>query len=153
MKHKEKLLRWVLFVVLFWNCAMSLTSTMDFYLKFLLALSSLSPLFIFMFTTAFKMVLLILAVKIAVRLLDKFQDSKQLILVGLSCFLGLLFFDYLTSSLISPMIIRNAGPSLESYTIFIAAHSSLMYVNALLQPFVLIVFGLLSYFKAPWPEQ
>ena len=47
MKHKEQLLRWVLFIVLFWNCAMALTSSMDFYLKLLLALCSLSPLFIF----------------------------------------------------------------------------------------------------------
>ena len=47
MKHKEKILRWVLFIVLFWNCAMALTSSLDFYLKVLLALSSLSPLLIF----------------------------------------------------------------------------------------------------------
>jgi hypothetical protein len=146
MKHKEQILRWVIFIVLFWNCAMALTSSMDFYLKVLLALSSLSPLFIFIITTGFKIALLILAVKIAVKLLDKFQDSKQLLLVGLSGYFGILFFDFLISILFTQMVMQNAGPSLERYNIFLASNTSLMYVSGFLQPFVLVVFGLRSYF-------
>ena len=149
MKHKEQILRWVIFIVLFWNCAMALTSSLDFYLKVLLALSSLSPLFIFIITTGFKLLLLILAVKIAVKLLDKFQDSKQLLLVGLAGYFGILFIDYLSSSLITQMVMQNAGPRLESYNIFLASHTSLMYVSSFLQPFVLVVFGLRSYFGEP----
>ena len=146
MKHKEQILRWVLFIVLFWNCAMALTSSLDFYLKVLLALSSLSPLFIFMISTGFKIVLLILAVKFAVKLLHTFQDSKQLLLVGLSGYFGILFIDYLSSSLVTQMLMQNAGPRLESYNIFLASNTSLMYVSSFLQPFVLVVFGLRSYF-------
>ena len=146
MKHKEQILRWVLFIVLFWNCAMALTSSLDFYLKVLLALSSLSPLLIFIITTGFKIALLILAVKIAVKLLDKFQDSKQLLLVGLSGYFGILFIDYLSSSLLTQMVMQNAGPRLESYNIFLASNTSLMYVSSFVQPFVLVVFGLRSYF-------
>jgi len=146
MKHKEQILRWVIFIVLFWNCAMALTSSLDFYLKVLLALSSLSPLFIFIITTGFKIVLLILAVKIAVKLLDKFQDSKQLLLVGLSGYFGILFFDFLISILLTQMVMQNTGPSLERYNIFLASNTSLMYVSSFLQPFVLVVFGLRSYF-------
>jgi hypothetical protein len=149
MKHKEQILRWVIFIVLFWNCAMALTSSLDFYLKVLLALSSLSPLFIFIITTGFKIALLILAVKIAVKLLDKFQDSKQLLLVGLAGYFGILFIDYLSSSLITQMVMQNAGPRLESYNIFLASNTSLMYVSSFLQPFVLVVFGLRSYFGEP----
>jgi hypothetical protein len=147
MKHKEQLLRWVLFIVLFWNCAMALTSSMDFYLKLLLALCSLSPLFIFLITTGFKIVLLILAIKITVRLLNKFQDSKQLILVGLAGYFGLLLIDYLTSSLVTQMAMQNAGPGLERYNIFLASRTSLMYVSSFVQPFVLVVFGLMTYFR------
>ena len=147
MKHKEQLLRWVIFIVIFWNCAMTLTSSMDFYLKLLLALCSLSPLFIFLITTGFKMVLLILAIKITVRLLNKFQDSKQLILVGLSCYFGLLLIDYLTSSLFTQMALQNAGPQLERYNIFLASRTSLMYLSSFVQPFVLVVFGLMTYFR------
>jgi hypothetical protein len=146
MKHKEQILRWVLFIVLFWNCAMALTSSLDFYLKVLLALSSLSPLFIFIITTGFKIVLLILAVKIAVKLIDKFQDSKQLLLVGLSGYFGILFIDYLSSSLVTQMLMQNTGTSLERYNIFLASNTSLMYVSSFLQPFVLVVFALRSYF-------
>ena len=146
MKHKEQILRWVLFIVLFWNCAMALTSSLDFYLKVLLALSSMSPLFIFIITTGFKIVLLILAVKIAVKLLDKFQDSKQLILVGLAGYFGILFIDFLISILFTQMVMQNAGPRLESYNIFLASNTSLMYVSSFLQPFVLVVFALRSYF-------
>lgn len=153
MKHKEQILRWVLFIVLFWNCAMALTSSMDFYLKGLLALSSLSPLYIFMISTGFKILLLILAVKFAVKLLHKFQDSKQLLLVGLSGYFGILFIDYLISSLLTQMVMQNAGPRLESYNIFLASNTSLMYVSSFVQPFVLIVFGLMSYFKEPWHEK
>jgi hypothetical protein len=153
MKHKEQLLRWVLFIVLFWNCAMALTSSMDFYLKLLLALCSLSPLFIFLITTGFKIVLLILAIKITVRLLNKFQDSKQLILVGLAGYFGLLLIDYLTSSLVTQMAMQNAGPGLERYNIFLASRTSLMYVSSFVQPFVLVVFGLMTYFREPWPEK
>jgi hypothetical protein len=153
MKYKEQLLRWVIFIVLFWNCAMALTSSMDFYLKVLLALSSLSPLFIFLITTGFKMVLLILAIKITVRLLQKFQDSKQLILVGLAGYFGLLLIDYLTSSLVTQMAMQNAGPGLERYNIFLASRTSLMYVSSFVQPFVLVVFGLMTYFREPWPEK
>jgi len=153
MKHKEKILRWVLFIVLFWNCAMALTSSIDFYLKVLLALSSLSPLFIFIITTGFKILLLILAVKFAVKLLHKFQDSQQLLLVGLSCYFGILFIDYLSSSLITQMVMHNAGPALESYNIFLASNTSLMYVSSFVQPFVLVVFGLRSYLKEPWHEK
>ena len=146
MKHKEQILRWVLFIVLFWNCAMALTSSMDFYLKLLLALCSLSPLFIFLITTGFKIVLLIFAIKITVRLLHKFQDSKQLLLVGLSGYFGILFFDFLISILFTQMVMQNAGPRLESYNIFLASHTSLMYLSGFVQPFVLVVFGLRSYF-------
>ncbi len=153
MKHKEQLLRWVIFIVLFWNCAMALTSSMDFYLKVLLALSSLSPLFIFLITTGFKILLLILAVKFAVKLLDKFQDSRQLLLVGLAGYFGILFIDYLTSSLVTQMVMQHAGPRLESYNIFLASRTSLMYVSSFLQPFVLVVFGLMTYFREPWPEK
>jgi hypothetical protein len=153
MKNKEQILKWVLFIVLFWNCAMALTSNLDFYLKVLLALSSLSPVFIFMITTGFKILLLILAVKFAVKLLHKFQDSKQLLLMGLSGYFGILFIDFLTSSLVTQMVMQNAGPSLERYNIFLASHTSLMYVSSFVQPFVLIVFGLMSYFKEPWHEK
>jgi hypothetical protein len=153
MKHKEQLLRWVIFIVIFWNCAMALTSSMDFYLKLLLALCSLSPLFIFLITTGFKIVLLIFAIKITVRLLNKFQDSKQLILVGLAGYFGLLLIDYLTSSIIAPMTILNVGPGLERYNIFLASRTSLMYVSSFVQPFVLVVFGLMTYFREPWPEK
>jgi hypothetical protein len=125
---------------------MALTSSLDFYLKVLLALSSLSPLFIFMISTGFKIVLLILAVKFAVKLLHTFQDSKQLLLVGLSGYFGILFIDYLSSSLVTQMLMQNAGPRLESYNIFLASNTSLMYVSSFLQPFVLVVFGLRSYF-------
>ncbi len=147
MKHKEQLLRWVIFIVIFWNCAMAMTSSMDFYLKLLLALCSLSPLFVFLITTGFKMVLLILAIKITVRLLNKFQDSKQLILVGLSCYFGLLLIDYLTSSLVTQMAMQNAGTQLERYNIFLATRTSLMYVSSFVQPLVLVVFGLMTYFR------
>ena len=146
MKHKEQILRWVIFIILFWNCAMALTSSLDFYLKVLLALSNLSPLFIFIITTGFKIVLLIFAVKIAVKLLIKFQDSKQLILLGLSCYFGILIIDFLILRLTNPMITQSAGPSLESYNIFLASNTSLMYVYGFIQPFVLVVFGLRSYF-------
>jgi hypothetical protein len=153
MKHKEQLLRWVIFIVLFWNCAMALTSSLDFYLKVLLALSSLSPLFIFLISTGFKIVLLILAVKIAVKLLDKFQESKQLLLVGLAVYFGILFIDYLSSSLVTQMVMQHAGPRLESYNIFLASNTGLMYVSSFLQPFVLVVFALMTYFREPWPEK
>lgn len=146
MKHKEQILRWVIFIILFWNCAMALTSSLDFYLKVLLALSSLSPLLIFIITTGFKIALLIFAVKIAVKLLIKFQDSKQLILLGLSCYFGILIIDFLILRLTNPMITQSAGPSLESYNIFLASNTSLMYVYGFIQPFVLVVFGLRSYF-------
>jgi hypothetical protein len=146
MKHKEQILRWVLFIVLFWNCAIALTSSMDFYLKVLLAWSSLSPLFIFMISTGFKIALLILAVKIAVKLLDKFQDSKQMLLVGLAVYFGILFIDYLSSSLVTQMVMQHAGSRLERYNIFLASNTSLMYVSSFVQPFVLVVFGLRSYF-------
>ena len=146
MKHKEQILRWVIFIILFWNCAMALTSSLDFYLKVLLAWSSLSPLFIFMISTGFKIALLIFAVKIAVKLLIKFQDSKQLILLGLSCYFGILIIDFLILRLTNPMITQSAGPSLESYNIFLASNTSLMYVYGFIQPFVLVVFGLRSYF-------
>jgi len=146
MKHKEQILRWVIFIILFWNCAMALTSSLDFYLKVLLAWSSLSPLFIFMISTGFKIALLIFAVKIAVKLLIKFQDSKHLILVGLSCYFGILIIDFLILRLTNPMITQSAGPSLESYNIFLASNTSLMYVSGFVQPFVLVVFGLRSYF-------
>lgn len=146
MKHKEQILRWVLFIVLFWNCAMALTSSLDFYLKVLLALGNLSPLFIFIITTGFKIVLLIFAVKIAVKLLDKFQDSKQLLLVGLAGYFGILFIDYLSSSFVTQMVMQHAGPRLESYNFFLASNTSLMYVSSFLQPFVLVVFALRSYF-------
>jgi hypothetical protein len=146
MKHKEQLLKWVLFIVLFWNCAMALTSSLDFYLKVLLALSRLSPLFIFIITTGFKIALLILAVQMAVKLLDKFQDSKQLLLVGLAVYFGILFIDYLSSSLVTQMVMQYAGPRLESYNIFLASNTSLMYVSGFVQPFVLVVFALRSYF-------
>jgi len=132
---------------------MALTSSLDFYLKVLLALSSLSPLLIFLISTGFKIVLLILAVKFAVKLLHKFQDSKQLLLVGLSGYFGILFIDYLSSSLLAQMVMHNVGPRLESYNIFLASNTSLMYVSSFVQPFVLIVFGLMSYFKAPWHEK
>ena len=145
MKHKEQILRWVIFIILFWNCAMALTSSLDFYLKVLLAWSSLSPLFIFMISTGFKIALLIFAVKIAVKLLIKFQDSKQLILLGLSCYFGILIIDFLILRLTNPMITQSAGPSLESYNIFLASNTSLMYVYGFIQPFVLVVFGLRSY--------
>ena len=148
MKHKEQLLKWVLFIVLFWNCAMALTASMDFYLKVLLALSSLSPLFIFLISTGFKIVLLILAVKFAVKLLDKFQDSKQLLLVGLAGYFGILFIDYLTSSLITQMVMQNVGPRLESYNVFLASNTSLMYVSSFVQPFVLVVFGFYLWFSS-----
>jgi hypothetical protein len=128
---------------------MALTSSLDFYLKVLLALSSLSPLFIFMISTGFKIALLILAVQMAVKLLDKFQDSKQLLLVGLSGYFGILFIDYLSSSLVTQMVMQHAGPRLESYNIFLASNTSLMYVSSFLQPFVLVVFGLRSYFGEP----
>ena len=153
MKHKEQLLRWVLFIVLFWNCAMALTSSMDFYLKVLLALSSLSPLLIFLISTGFKIVLLILAVKFAVKLLHKFQDSKQLLLVGLSGYFGILFIDYLSSSLLTQMVMHNVGPALEKYNTFLASNTSLMYVYGFIQPIVLVVFGLMSYLKEPWHEK
>ncbi|MFN5442451.1 MAG: hypothetical protein ACK5AR_11450 [Flavobacteriia bacterium] len=153
MKHKEQLLKWVLFIVLFWNCAMALTSSLDFYLKVLLALSSLSPLLIFIITIGFKIALLILAVKIAVKLLDKFQESKQLLLVGLAVYFGILFIDYLSSSLVTQMVMQHAGPRLESYNFFLASNTSLMYVSSFLQPFVLVVFGLITYFREPWPEK
>jgi hypothetical protein len=153
MKHKEQLLKWVLFIVLFWNCAMALTSSLDFYLKVLLALSSLSPLLIFIITIGFKIALLILAVKIAVKLLDKFQESKQLLLVGLAVYFGILFIDYLSSSLVTQMVMQHAGPRLESYNIFLASNTSLMYVSSFVQPFVLVVFGLMTYFREPWPEK
>ncbi|MEY4287448.1 MAG: hypothetical protein RL511_1537 [Bacteroidota bacterium] len=146
MKHKEQILRWVLFIVLFWNCAMALTSSLDFYLKVLLALSSLSPLFIFIITTGSKIALLILAVQIAVKLLDKFQDSKQLLLVGLAGYFGILFIDYLSSNLVTQMVMQHTGPRLERYNIFLASNTSLMYVSSFLQPFVLVVFALRSYF-------
>jgi hypothetical protein len=146
MKYKEQFLRWVIFIILFWNCAMALTSSLDFYLKVLLAWSSLSPLFIFMISTGFKIALLIFAVKIAVKLLIKFQDSKQLILVGLSCYFGILIIDFLILRLTNPMITQSAGPSLESYNIFLASNTSLMYVYGFIQPIVLVVFGLRSYF-------
>jgi hypothetical protein len=125
---------------------MALTSSLDFYLKVLLALSNLSPLFIFITTTGFKIVLLILAVQIAVKLLIKFQDSKQLLLVGLAGYFGILFLDYLSSSLITQMVMQNTVTSLESYNIFLASNTSLMYVSSFIQPFVLVVFGLRSYF-------
>jgi hypothetical protein len=125
---------------------MALTSSLDFYLKVLLALSSLSPLFIFIITTGFKIALLIFAVQIAVKLLDKFQDSKQLLLVGLSGYFGILFFDFLISILFTQMVMQNTGPRLESYNIFLASNTSLMYVSGFVQPFVLVVFGLRSYF-------
>jgi hypothetical protein len=146
MNHKEQILRWVLFIVLFWNCAVALTSSLDFYLKVLLAWSNLSPLFIFIITTGFKLLLLIFAVQIAVKLLDKFQDTKQLLLVGLAGYFGILFIDFLSSSLVTQMVMQNAGPRLESYNIFLASHTSLMYVSSFLQPFVLVVFALRSYF-------
>lgn len=132
---------------------MALTSSLDFYLKVLLALSSLSPLFIFLITTGFKILLLILAVKFAVKLLDKFQDSRQLLLVGLAGYFGILFIDYLTSSLVTQMVMQHAGPRLESYNIFLASRTSLMYVSSFVQPFVLVVFGLMTYFREPWPEK
>jgi hypothetical protein len=125
---------------------MALTSSLDFYLKVLLALSSLSPLLIFIITIGFKIALLILAVKIAVKLLDKFQESKQLLLVGLAVYFGILFIDYLSSSLVTQMVMQHAGPRLESYNIFLASNTSLMYVSSFLQPFVLVVFALRSYF-------
>jgi hypothetical protein len=103
-------------------------------------------LFIFMISTGFKIALLIFAVKIAVKLLIKFQDSKQLILVGLSCYFGILIIDFLILRLTNPMITQSAGPSLESYNIFLASNTSLMYVYGFIQPFVLVVFGLRSYF-------
>ncbi len=146
MNHKEQILRWVLFIVLFWNCAVALTSSLDFYLKVLLAWSNLSPFFIFIITTGFKLLLLIFAVQIAVKLLDKFQDTKQLLLVGLSGYFGILFFDFLISFLLTQMITQSAGPRLESYNIFLASNTSLMYVSSFLQPFVLVVFALRSYF-------
>jgi hypothetical protein len=98
-------------------------------------------------TTGFKIVLLILAIKITVRLLNKFQDSKQLILVGLAGYFGLLLIDYLTSSLVTQMAMQNAGPELERYNIFLASRTSLMYVSSFVQPFVLVVFGLMTYFR------
>jgi hypothetical protein len=104
-------------------------------------------------STGFKIVLLILAVKFAVKLLDKFQDSKQLLLVGLAGYFGILFIDYLTSSLVTQMVMQHAGPRLESYNIFLASNTSLMYVSSFLQPFVLVVFGLMTYFREPWPEK
>ncbi len=125
---------------------MALTSSLDFYLKVLLALGNLSPLFIFIITTGFKIVLLIFAVKIAVKLLDKFQDSKQLLLVGLAGYFGILFIDYLSWSFVTQMVMQHAGPRLESYNFFLASNTSLMYVSSFLQPFVLVVFALRSYF-------
>jgi hypothetical protein len=125
---------------------MALTSSLDFYLKVLLAWSSLSPLFIFMISTGFKIALLIFAVKIAVKLLIKFQDSKQLLLVGLTGYFGILIIDFLILRLTNPMITQSAGPSLESYNIFLASNTSLMYVYGFIQPIVLVVFGLRSYF-------
>jgi hypothetical protein len=103
-------------------------------------------LFIFIITTGFKIVLLIFAVKIAVKLLDKFQDSKQLLLVGLAGYFGILFIDYLSSSFVTQMVMQHAGPRLESYNFFLASNTSLMYVSSFLQPFVLVVFALRSYF-------
>jgi hypothetical protein len=44
------------------------------------------------------------------------------------------------------MVMQNAGPRLESYNIFLASHTSLMYLSGFVQPFVLVVFGLRSYF-------
>jgi len=103
-------------------------------------------LFIFIISTGFIIVLLIFAVQIAVKLLDKFKDSKQLILVGLAGYFCILFIDYLSSSLVTQMVMQHAGPRLESYNVFLASNSSLMYVSSFLQPFVLVVFGLRSYF-------
>jgi hypothetical protein len=125
---------------------MALTSSMDFYLKVLLTLCSLSPLFMFIITTGFKIVLLILAIQIAVKLLIKFQDLKQLLLVGLAGYFGILFIDYLSSSLVTQMVMQHAGPRLESYNIFLASNTNLMYVSSFLQPIVLVVFALRSYF-------
>ena len=132
---------------------MALTASMDFYLKVLLALSSLSPLLIFIISTGFKIALLILAVQIAVKLLDKFKNSKQLLLVGLAGYFGILFIDYLSSSLVTQMVMQHAGPRLESYNIFLASNTSLMYVSSFVQLFVLVVFGLMTYFREPWPEK
>lgn len=136
----------MLFIVLFWNCAIALTSSMNFCMKVLLALSSLSPLLIFIITTGFKIVLQILAVKIAVKLLDKFQNSKQLPLVGLAGYFGILVIDFLSSSRVTQMVMQNAWPRLENYNVFLASNTSLMYVSSFLQPFVLVVFGMRSYF-------
>jgi hypothetical protein len=115
-------------------------------MKVLLALSSLSPLLIFIITTGFKIVLQILAVKIAVKLLDKFQNSKQLPLVGLAGYFGILVIDFLSSSRVTQMVMQNAWPRLENYNVFLASNTSLMYVSSFLQPFVLVVFGMRSYF-------
>jgi hypothetical protein len=51
------------------------------------------------------------------------------------------------------MVMQNVGPRLESYNIFLASNTSLMYVNGFVQPFVLVVFGLMTYFREPWPKQ
>jgi O-antigen ligase len=75
------------------------------------------------------------------------QNEKDLILVGLSCYFGLLLIDYLTSSLVTQMVMQHAGPELERYNIFLASNTSLMYVNGFVQPFVLVVFGLMTYFR------
>jgi hypothetical protein len=45
------------------------------------------------------------------------------------------------------MTILNVGPGLERYNIFLASRTSLMYVSSFVQPFVLVVFGLMTYFR------
>jgi hypothetical protein len=47
------------------------------------------------------------------------------------------------------MVMQNVGPRLESYNIFLASRTSLMYVSSFVQPFVLVVFGLMTYFREP----
>lgn len=61
-------------------------------------------------------------------------------------FFGILFIDFLISILFTQMVMQHAGPRLESYNIFLASNTSLMYVSSFLQPFVLVVFALRSYF-------
>jgi hypothetical protein len=51
------------------------------------------------------------------------------------------------------MAMQNAGPELERYNIFLASNTNLMYVSSFVQPFVLVVFGLMTYFREPWPKQ